>query len=103
MVASGDSPRRGGIYLRRVHSHGVVTVNTDAFEKSDSTRTDLTIPFLQKYLLMSLSTTQKARSPDFIGATKQPQKGGNSEPSSLRVVDQSWYIRTKYGYELVKC
>ena len=57
--------------MGRVNSLGVVTVNMDAFEKFDSTRTDLTIPFLQKYPLMLLSTTHKARSPDLIGATKQ--------------------------------
>jgi hypothetical protein len=37
---------------------GVVTVNTDASEKSESNRTDLTIPFLQKYPLMSLRGTR---------------------------------------------
>jgi len=57
--------------MGRVDSHGVVTFNMDASKKSYLNRTDLTIPFLQKYPLMLLSTTHKARSPDLIGATKQ--------------------------------
>jgi len=78
--------------MGRVNSLGVVTVNMDAFEKSDSTRTDLTIPFLQKYPLMSLSTTHRVRSPDLIGVTKQSQKRKISEPSVLRAVKQRWFI-----------
>jgi hypothetical protein len=80
-----------------MNSHGIVTVNTDTSKKSDSNRTDLTIPFLQKYPLMSLSTTH-GRGVPILLERQSNLKRGKSRTSTLRVVDQSCYIRNRSGY-----
>ena len=61
--------------MGRVNSLGVVTVNMDAFEKSDSTRTDLTIPFLQKYTVTSLSMTHGRGVPILSGQQSNLRRG----------------------------
>jgi hypothetical protein len=96
----------------RVDSHGVVTFNMDAFKKSDSIRTDLTIPFLQKYPLTSLPTPIGQGVPILSRRQSNLRKG-----KSLRLqlyeawaivvifetgsdITQKWRdIQTKYGYE----